>query len=317
MSEKKELIGRLEFEPVRRVFRDEARNFTTWLEQHLDVLAERLGIELSLVQREKDVGDFSVDLLCEDEDGRAVIIENQLEKTDHDHLGKLLTYLVNLDASTAIWVTGEPRSEHEKVIDWLNQNTAADLSFYLVEVEAIRIGESPAAPLFTVVAGPSEQAKEVGEKKKEWVERHYERVEFWKALLDRSKEKTRLFANITPGRASYIATGAGKAGVTFAYVILRDWGAAEMYIDHDKETGAKNKAIFDALAAQKAEIESEFGGQLEWERLDERRASRIRMRFTNGGLAEPETWPTLQEQMIDAMIRLDKALRNRLAKLEV
>src|SRR3974390_1584397 len=92
-------IGRAEFLPLRDVFRDEARSFTTWLEQHLDVLAERLGIELSVVQREKAGGDFNVDLLCEDSEGRAVIVENQLERTDHDHLGKLLTYLVNLEAS--------------------------------------------------------------------------------------------------------------------------------------------------------------------------------------------------------------------------
>jgi len=317
MSDKKELIAHPEFQAIRAVFKDEAKNFTTWLEQHLDVLAERLGMELNPVQREKNVGDFNVDLLCEDSAGRAVIIENQLDKTDHDHLGKLLTYLVNLDASTAIWVTGEPRSEHEKVIDWLNQNTAADLSFYLVKVEAVRIGESPAAPLFTVVAGPSEQAKELGEKKKEWAERHYKRLEFWKRLLGKSKEKTRLFANISPGRAEWISTGAGKSGVAFTYVIHRNWGSVEMYIDHDRETGVKNKAIFDALLALKRDIERDFGDSLEWERLDDKRASRIRKRFESGGLARPETWPALQDQMIDAMIRLDKALRNRLAKLEV
>ncbi len=121
MTEGRELIGRLEIEPIRKVFRKEAQHFTTWLESHIETLSERVGIELSLVQREKTVGDFTVDLLCEDPDGRPVIIENQLERTDHDHLGKLLTYLVNLDASTAIWVTAEPRPAHQKVVDWLNE----------------------------------------------------------------------------------------------------------------------------------------------------------------------------------------------------
>src|SRR5262245_52895332 len=190
MSETKNLVGRVKFEPIRDVFRDEARHFTTWLEQNLEALADRLGLKLSVVQREKAVGDFNVDLLCEDEEGRPVIVENQLEKTDHDHLEKLLTYLVNLEASSAIWVTPEPRPEHAKVIDWLNENTAADLSFYLVRVEAARISDSLPAPLFTVLAGPTEQGKEVGEKKKEWADRHYKRIEFWKELLEKRKKRS-------------------------------------------------------------------------------------------------------------------------------
>ncbi len=317
MTQEREVIPLLEFKPIRQLFKDEAQHFTTWLEQHLEVLSERLGIELNLVQREKAVGDFNVDLLCEDSADRPVIIENQLEKTDHDHLGKLLTYLVNLDARAAIWVTSEPRPEHQKVIDWLNENTAADLAFYLVKVEAVSIGQSPPAPLFTVLAGPSEQTKQLGEKKKEWADRHIRRMEFWKGLLDRSKEKTKLFANISPGRYNWLGTGAGRSGVTFNYTIVMDLATVELYIDHDHETGAKNKAIFDALAAQKEAIEREFGGPLEWERLDDKRASRIRKRFTDGGLADPETWPRLQDEMIDAMIKLDRALRGRLAEVKL
>jgi hypothetical protein len=310
-------IGRLEIEPIRKAFPKEAQDFTTWLESHIEGLATRVGMELTLVQREQAVGDFNVDLLCEDSDGRPVIIENQLERTDHDHLGKLLTYLVNLGASTAIWVTAEPRPEHQKVIDWLNESTAADISFYLVKVEAARIGESPHAPLFTVLAGPDKQTKEIGEKKKEWAERHFKRVEFWKGLLDKSKDRTKLFSNISPSRDHWISTGAGRSGVSFTYTILMDEAGVELYIDHDRDTGQKNKAIFDSLYAQRDAIEKEFEEQLEWQRLDEKRASRIRRRFANGGLASPDTWPTLQEEMIDAMIRLDKALRPRLAKIDV
>jgi len=269
------------------------------------------------VQREKAVGEFNVDLLCEDSSGHPIIIENQLEKTDHDHLGKLLTYLVNLDARAAIWVTGEARAEHQKVVEWLNENTAADLFFFLVKVDAVRIGDSPAAPLFTILVGPNQQAKELGENKKEWAERHVKRLEFWKGLLEKSKEKTKLFANITPGRNSWLSTGAGKSGITFGYAILMDWGGVELYIDHDHETGAKNKAIFDSLASQKAAIEKDFGGPLEWQRLDDKRASRIQKGFTDGGLARPETWPQLQEEMIDGMIRFNEALRGRLAKIEL
>jgi hypothetical protein len=309
-------VTSLETEHIRKVFPSEARHFTTWLEQHIEALADRLGLELANVQREQEVGNFSVDLLCEDSAGRRVIIENQLERTDHDHLGKLLTYLVNLEAGTAVWITPEPRPEHTRVINWLNEATPSDIAFYLVKAEAVRIGGSPYAPLFTILAGPDLQAKEIGEKKKEWAERHYKRVEFWKGLLEKSKAKTKLFANISPGPSDWIATGSGRSGVSFVYSIKQDWATIELYIDFDHETGQRNKTFFDTLYGQKEEIEKDFGGPLDWERLDNRRASRIRRRFTAGGLARPDTWGPLQDEMINGMIRFDASLRSRVAKVQ-
>jgi len=129
----------------------------------------------------------------------------------------------------------------------------------LVKVEAVSIGQSPPAPLFTVLAGPSEQTKQLGEKKKEWADRHIRRMEFWNGLLDKSKEKTKLFANISPGRYDWLGTGAGRSGVTFNYTIVMDFATVELYIDHDHGSGAKNKAIFDALAAQKEAIDVRSG----------------------------------------------------------
>lgn len=317
MANDKQIVGRLETVPIRQAFRGEARDFTTWMEAHIEALADRIGIALSNPQREVDAGDFAVDLVCEDSEGRPVIIENQLEKTNHDHLGKLLTYLVNRDASTAIWITTEPRPEHQKVIDWLNESTPADISFYLVKVEAVRVGDSPLAPLFTVVSRPDEKAKEIGEKKKEWADRHYKRLDFWKSLLTKCAEKTRLFSAISPSRYHYIGTGAGRSGVSFTFVILNKQGSVELYIDHDHETGKKNKAIFDALLADKIAIEKDFGGPLFWERLDDRRACRISKIFKEGGLIKPETWPSLQDAMIDGMIKFEKALRGRLEQARV
>lgn len=185
-------VGRLRTRPVRQVFTDEARHFTPWLEANIDALGERLGMQLTIVQREKTVGAFNVDLWCSDGAGRQVIIENQLEQTDHSHLGQLLTYLVNLDAKAAIWVATDPRPEHTRVINWLNESTATDISFYLVKVEAVQIeGVETYAPLFTVLAAPNRQAKETGEAKKDWAERHYHREAFWKSLLEKSRGKTR------------------------------------------------------------------------------------------------------------------------------
>ncbi len=310
-------IGKLEVTSVRKAFPHEALHFTKWLEEHIDALAERLKMTLTVEQREQAVGDFSVDLLCEDAEGRPVIIENQLERTDHDHLGKMLTYLVNLTASTAIWITTEPRAEHQKVVDWLNESTPSDVSFYLVRVEAVRIGESPFAPLFTVLSGPDRQTKEIGEKKKEWADRHYKREEFWKSLLEVCNQKTKLFSNISAGKENWIGTGAGKSGVSFNFSVTMDSGGAELYIDFDRTDGKKNKLIFDELYKQKDAIEQEFGDVLEWQRLDERRACRIKKTVKSGGLSSVESWSTLHDAMVDAMIRLEKALRSRLDKIRV
>lgn len=309
-------ISKLEIVPVRDAFRHEAHGFTLWLESNIDALAQRIGIDLTVIEREKAVGSFNVDLFCEDQNGTYVIIENQLERTDHDHLGKLLTYIVNLGAKTAVWVTPEVRSEHQRVIDWLNKSTGADFSFYLVRVEAVKIADSPYAPLFTVLAAPDEQTREIAETTKELAERDYRCKEFWKGLLERSKGKTNLFAGITPSTRPWIQKSSGRSGVIFAYLIFKDRAGVEVYIDTvDQE---KNKKIFDLLYAEGATIESEFGDVLGWQRLDEKRASRVRKYIEGyGGLDDPETWPELQDMLIDLMIRLDKVFRQRIKRINI
>ncbi len=308
------IISRLEVLPVRNAFKYEAHDFTKWLEANIDALADRLSIQLTVVQRENSVGDFKVDLLCEDSFGHPVIIENQLERTDHDHLGKMLTYLVNLGATTAIWITTEPRNEHQRVVEWLNESTPADVSFFLVKVEAVRIGESPFAPLFTVLVSPDIQSKQIGEKKKEWAERHFKRLEFWRSLLEKCKLRTKLFANVSPGRNNWIGVSAGKSGIRLNFVLWKDSAAIELYIDHDTE-GQGNKRIFDQLFREKAEIELEIGEGFEWERLDDKRACRIRKEFVGTGFLHEDQWNELQEKLLEGMIRLDWAFRERVSKL--
>ena len=106
-----------------------------------------------------------------------------LAETDHDHLGKVLTYLVNLDAKTAIWVTSNPRAEHQKVIEWLNEASPNDTSFYLVKVEAIETGNDAISPLFTILAKPDGQSKKIGQEKKDWEQLDQDRMDYWRALL--------------------------------------------------------------------------------------------------------------------------------------
>jgi hypothetical protein len=309
-------IGRIELLPIRQAFPHEAIHFTTWMEENIERLSERVGIELTVVQREQAVGAFNVDLLCEDGEGNPVVVENQLQQTDHDHLGKLLTYLVNLDAASAIWVSSEPRPEHARVIDWLNESTPTGISFYLVKAEAVCVDGSAPAPLFTIQAAPSAQIKVTGHQKKEWAERHDRRLEFWTGLLAKSRPLTKLFSNIKPSTQQWITTGIGKSGVTLSYGIYRNQGSVDLYIDHDVESGAGNKAIFDALHQDRIAVEHECGATLDWNRLDAKRACRVRWVLEGAGLLQPEDWPELQDRMIKAMIVFDRAMRPRVAKIK-
>lgn len=306
------MIQKIERIPLREAFRHEAYDFTKWLQDNLDVLNDCIDLTLSNADREATAGDFSVDLVAEDEAGNKVIIENQLEKSNHDHLGKLITYLVAIEARAAIWIVSEPRPEHVSAITWLNESSSAN--FYLLKLEAIKIGKSGPAPLLTLIVGPSDETKAVGKAKQEFAERHDIRRDFWTQLLEYSRTKTKLHSAISPSRYGWIGTGAGKSGLGLNYVVWEHESSVELYINRAR--AENNKAIFDALHENKAEIERVFGDVLEWERLDNKQASRIRKTINLGGWKDPEKWDEVHVAMVDAMIRLEKALRPYLQKLE-
>lgn len=308
-------IGRLEKVLLRDIWPNEAYDFTRWLSENIDLLGEVLGVRLSLEERESPVGPFAADIVATDERGEVVVVENQLEKTDHDHLGKLLTYMVNLGAKTAVWIAADPRPEHVKVVDYLNEVTPDDTSVYLVRVEAYRIGDSPPAPLFTVVAGPSREVKEIGKEKKGLAERHKLRREFWEQLLAKAKSRIPLHANVSPTTENWLAAGAGKSGLSWVYVITMNWAAADLYIDRGPNAAEENEQIFDAFYAKKEEIEQTFGGPLIWDRMEGCRACRIRAFVDTGGLKNRERWPEIQEAMISAMEHLYRALQKEIQAL--
>lgn len=308
------MIGKIERLSLRKIWKKEAGEFTNWLAENLDVLSETIAITLTPVETEKTVGTFSVDILAEDESGNSVVIENQLEKTDHDHLGKLITYSTNLEAKTAIWISSNPRQEHIVAISRLNESTPID--FYLLKLEAIRINNSEPAPLFSIIVGPSEESKEIGSKKKELADRHRKRLAFWEQLLQLSKGKTKLFANVSPSKEAWISTGSGTSGMTLTYVITYNWAGVELYIDKGKESEDINKQRFDYLFSKKNVIESSFGEDLIWQRLDAKRASRIRKKFDEFGLQNESGWENIQNWMIDNMIKLEKALRPHIQKIK-
>lgn len=304
-------IGRLSRVPLRDVWRHEAYDFTRWLQDNIDVINSVLDLDLQNIEREQSAGAFSIDLVAEDEAGSKIIIENQLEKSNHDHLGKLITYLSSMKARAAIWIVAEPRPEHVAAIAWLNESSSAD--FYLVKVEAVRIGSSLPAPLLTLIVGPSAETEAVAKSNEEFAERHHLRKRWWTSLVARPEAKSH--KSITPGVYNWIGSGSGIRGLSFNYVVTKYECGAELYIDRGDE--AENKSIFDQLFKKKAEIEAAFGAALDWQRLDGKRGCRIRV-DCDGGYRSPESeWPELQDNIVAAMNRLELAIRPHLRGLKL
>jgi PAS domain-containing protein len=305
-------VGKIERVALREVWKHEALDFTQWLQNNLDVLNGATSLNLVSAEREQSAGKFNVDLVAEDSDGGTIVIENQLEKSDHDHLGKLITYLAAFSAKAAIWVLPEARPEHIAAVAWLNESTSA--SFYVVKAEAIRIvGEdgtiSASAPLMTLLLGPSPESVAIGKTKKELVERHEERRQFWKSLLERIPTKTKLHTTLNPTSDNWIGTSCVKSWLGLNYVIEMNRTRVELYIDRGISPD-DNQAIYRHFLDHKQAIETAFDGELSWETLEGKRACRIAARFDTGGYRSPvENWPQIQDVLIDAMIRFEKAIR--------
>ena len=309
-------IQKIKRVPLRELWRKEDKDFTKWLEEHIDFLNDAIGFDISIESREEKVGPFKVDLYGEDNFGNKVIIENQLEKTDHNHLGQLITYLTNLGANIAIWICKEPTEEHTKAIYWLNEVSPDDISFYLIKLEAIRIGdESPAGPLFTVVKRPTTEKKQIGLEKKEYAQRHVFREKFWTQFLAEISKKNSLFANISPSTDNWIGIGMGRGGFNLNLVISKKYARAEIYINRGETE--ENKKAFDSFYNLKDEIEKEFGGKLTWERMEDNVTSRIKYQLDGVNITNEEDWPKMNEFMIDAAERMHRAFKDPIRKIKV
>lgn len=300
---------------LRKVWKHEAHDFTVWLTENIDVLSEIVGFEISNPEREQSTGNFNVDIKAEDQSGDVVVIENQLEKSDHDHLGKIITYLSSFDAKKAIWITKEARPEHINAINWLNEGSNG-CDFWLLQVEAIQIGNSNPAPLITKIVGPSEEAKQVGKLKKEDSERHHLRLAFWTKFLDTAKGKLTLFNAINPSKDIWIGASAKAKGCQYCFWINKHSLRAELRIDIGKDSEAENLKIFHSLFANKEPIENKFGEPLIWDESEGNRVCIIKFVLEKGGYRNPsDEWEEISLEGINVMKKLDTALRPFLNKL--
>jgi len=307
-------LGALKRLDVRNIWPNEAKDFTPWLAQNLSALGEVLGMDLELQGQEAPVGAFALDVLARDLGrDRLVVIENQLEPTDHDHLGKLLTYAAGHDAGAMIWIAKDIRDEHRQALDWLNQHTDGNIEFYAVVVEIVQIDDSRPACSFKLVAFPNEWRKSAIESKEGGAtsERREAYRVFFQDLLDQLREKHRFTGARVGQPQNWYSFASGNSGITYGFSFaLQGQVRAEIYID--RGDAGQNKVLFDALQASQEIIEREFGEALQWERLEDRRACRIAVYRTGSIESDTQSLQEIKAWAIERLLRLKKVFGSRL-----
>lgn len=314
-------LGRLERVDLRTIWESESSDFTPWLAlpENLTILSETLGVELELEAREKRVGRFSADILCKEVGAdRWVLIENQLEKTDHSHLGQLLTYSAGLQAVTVVWIAASFTEEHRSALDWLNQITQETVRFFGLEVELWRIGASPAAPKFNIVAKPNDWSRSLALAAKsleEWEPSEIQLMQerYWSALHAVLNAKGGpVTGHRKAQRQSWMSYSVGRSGFSLGTALIRPKRTirAELYI-----SGSQAKAFFALLKAQQVAIDQELGFSLEWEELPAGTDSRIGRYMTNVDWADETDWARQHEWLADSLNAMHLAFSKRVRDL--
>lgn len=283
--------------PLSEIWNHEANHFTPWLEKNIQMLGDALGMDLEVVDREASVGDFSLDLLAQDlGSSRAVVIENQFERTDHDHLGKLLTYASGFDASTVIWIAEEVRDEHRQAMEWLNQRTDTETQFFAVVVEVLQIDDSNPALDFKLIVSPNEWQKSKKQKTATNLTPRQEKYkDYFQALIDELREKHK-FTKARAGQPqNWYTFSSGIRGIGYGAQFARD-DKVLVYVNIYQDVRGNRIDIFNALEERKAEITSDFGSSLEWNRAEEQQVSWIAVyrdvsiESSNNELEEIKEW---------------------------
>jgi len=310
MTTKKNL-SKLARVPLREAWKHEAGEFTPWLAQteNLDALAQALGIsELELVSTEQRVGDFKLDILCTDGD-QQVIIENQLAETDHKHLGQILAYAAGIGARKVIWVTESFRPEHAAALRFLNDNTTDDLSFFGVQVELWRIGDSPLAPKFEVVVKPDDWVKtgrELARAASSASPTKQLQLKFWTALIERLAKKAPQIRPQKPRPQHWLNNSIGRSG--FGLNITANTRDARLGVELWMP-GEEAKARFSRLIEQRAAIEQQLGFELDWQELPDAKGCRIATWLPDASIEDEGRWNDYLAWLEQQLVVMDKVLR--------
>lgn len=295
-------IGKLKEVDIRELWKHEQYDFSEWLskKENIENLNEILGLTLIDISKETYVGSYRCDLFAKDETtGIKVIIENQLEISNHDHLGKIITYASGLDAKVIVWIVKEAREEHRSAIEWLNNNTNSNVNFFLIEIHAYRIGESDPAPMFQVVEQPNDFIKnnKSTNRDESMNKSQSQRMEFWNQFNNVVIERGKPF-NIRKATTDHwynVAIGTSEAHIDITLVNKDSLIGVELYITDNKE-------LFDKLFEKKDIIEKDLGFKLDWRRLDNSKASRILYSIKGLNFDDHSNYNELMNKTIDLAV---------------
>lgn len=305
-------IGKLREVDVRELWKHEQYDFSNWLSraENLEYLNEILGLTLTDVNKEVYVGPYRCDLVAKDEtSGVTVIIENQLEATNHDHLGKIITYASGLKAKVMVWIVKEAKEEHRAAIEWLNNNTSEDVNFFLIEIHAYRIGNSDPAPKFEVIERPNDFVKSSNKRGEngELNKSQSERLSFWEEFNQVVAAKGKPFNLRKPSTDNWYDVALGSSEIHLAIELINKEKRVLVgaYIYRDKQ-------LFDRLKEHSSEIEEELGLKLEWDRMDNKKASRIKYYINGLDFDDHSNYSELMNQIIDTAVCMRTVLQKYL-----
>ena len=289
---------------IRDIWKHEVYDFSNWLaqEENINELGEILGLSLVDVNTEVSAGSFKSDIVCTDEiTGKKIIIENQLEKSDHDHLGKIITYASGLDASVIVWIVAEAREEHASAVEWLNNHTDKDISIFLIEIHVYTIGNSNPAPMFKIIEQPNDFSKEIKNisNNREMNYSESQRLEFWDMFNDVISEKGKPFniRKATTDNWYDIAIGTTRCHITVELVNKEGKVRVGLLIPDDKE-------LYDTIYRQKEEIEESFLGKLTWDSLYTKKVSKIYTEIIGLDFSNHSNYHKLMEEVINIVVKM-------------
>lgn len=305
-------LSRLEeIRDLRAVWPHEALDFTPWLSQddNISFLADAIGLDISVDETESSVGDFNVDIFAsETGTERKIIIENQLEDTNHDHLGKLITYASGKSADVIVWVVKHAREEHKAAIEWLNNHTDERIGFFLCEIKLYRIGTSEPAVKFEVIEKPNNWTKEV--KKNESIsETQQRRYDYWVAFQDyafQNVEFAKEFKRRKPSTDHWMnySIGSSDCYISVTQLVNRNEINVCLYIPDNME-------LYESFLANKESIDKAADIPLNWCELPERKASKIIIEHP-AELSDQSKWQKQFDWLVDVMVKIKKAFKTHL-----
>lgn len=310
-------FGKLEKVDLRELWSGEASDFTPWLSQEENIadLGDAIGMELEVQEQEQRVGVFRADILCKDIlNDHFVLIENQLERTDHTHLGQLMTYAAGLDAVTIIWIARNFAEEHRAALDWLNAITDDSINFFGIEIEAYKIGDSLPAPSFNIIAKPNDWARKIKESATSGrvSEAKLFQLEYWIAFKKYLEESGSFLKGAKPNPQHWLDFSLGKSNFNIsATCSVRDnFLRIELNI---YETDSKNR--FNKLRAlYESDSKSQIGEELTWNESLGTKYSTISIR-KDTDVKNQSLWNEQHLWMRTMLEKFDKYFRPKIKEL--